>query len=166
VSETGRPRARVGRASASDAAALARLAAASLPEPWSEAGFAEEIQVPDARVWLVRDPAGAPIAYLVAHRVLDEIQILSLAVAAGQRRRGLGRALVEHALAEELALATAHLEVRSNDAGAQAFYASLRFRPVGRRIGFYPGGIDAISMSRDLQADPPGCSYACELVNP
>jgi ribosomal protein S18 acetylase RimI-like enzyme len=41
--------------------------------------------------------------------------------------------------------------VRSNDAGAQAFYASLRFRPVGRRTRFYPGGIDAIAMVRDLR---------------
>lgn len=166
MSEQGRGSARVEQARATDAAALARLAAASLPEPWSEAGFAEEIEAPGARVWIVRDPAGAPIAYLVAHRVLDEIQVLSLAVASGQRRRGLGRSLVEHALGEEAALAAAHLEVRSNDAGAQAFYASLRFRPVGRRIGFYPGGIDAISMRRDVLAHPPGCSYAAELVNP
>lgn len=166
MSERGRPCAGVERARATDAAALARLAAASLPEPWSEAGFAEEIEAPDARVWIVRDPAGAPIAYLVAHRVLDEIQVLSLAVGAAQRRRGLGRSLVEHALGEEVGLAAAHLEVRSNDAGAQAFYASLRFRPVGRRIGFYPGGIDAISMSRDVLAHPPGCPHVAELVNP
>jgi len=166
VSEASRPRARIEPARAADAAALAGLATASLPEPWSEAGFAEEIEAPEARVWIVRDPAGAPIAYLVAHRVLDEIQVLSLAVAEAHRRRGLGRSLVEHALAEEATLAAAHLEVRSNDAGAQAFYASVRFRPVGRRTAFYPGGIDAISMSRDLRADPPGCSHACELVNP
>lgn len=142
---------RVERARAADAAALARLAAASLPEPWSEAGFAEELAATDARVWVVRDAGGAPIAYLAARRVLDEVQVLSLAVAPEHRRRGLGRALVEQALAAEAALAAAHLEVRSNDAGAQAFYASLRFRPVGRRAGFYPGGIDAVAMSRDLR---------------
>jgi ribosomal-protein-alanine N-acetyltransferase len=143
-------RPRIERARVADAAALARLAAESLPEPWSEHGFAEELEAPGARVWLVRDPAGEPIAYLVAHRVLDEIQLVSLAVAATHRRRGLGRALVERALADA-ALASAHLEVRSNDAGAQAFYARLRFRPVGRRAGFYAGGIDAIAMSRDLR---------------
>ena len=166
MSEPARPCARAERALATDAAALARLAAASLPEPWSEAGFAEEVRAPEARVWLVRDPAGAPVAYLAAHRVLDELQLLSLAVAAVHRRRGLGRGLVEHALAAEAPLASAHLEVRANDAGAQAFYASLGFRSVGRRIGFYPGGIDAITMSRDLRTHPPGCSHAGELVNP
>jgi ribosomal protein S18 acetylase RimI-like enzyme len=160
------PAAPIERARAEDAAALARLAAASLPEPWSEAGFAEEIAAEDARVWVVRGPAGEPIAFLAARRALDEIQVLSLAVAEPERRRGLGRALVERALAEEEALAAAHLEVRSDDAGAQAFYRSLRFRPTGRRISFYRGGIDAISMSRDLHRHPPGCPYDVELVNP
>jgi len=151
VSEASPPRAPVERARAADATRLAQLAAASLPEPWSAHGFAEEIQSSAARVWIVRDPAGEPIAYLAAQRVLDELQVVSLAVAAPHRRRGLGRTLVEHALSEETGLAVAHLEVRCNDAGAQAFYASLCFRPVGRRIAFYPGGIDAISMSRDVR---------------
>jgi ribosomal protein S18 acetylase RimI-like enzyme len=142
----------VERATPSDAAALAGLAASALAEPWSEAGFAEEIAAPASRVWIVRGPAGAPVAYLAAHRVLDELQVLSLAVAAAHRRRGLGRALVEHALAAEGAVAAAHLEVRSNDAGAQAFYQRLRFEPVGRRPGFYPGGIDAISMTRAVKS--------------
>jgi ribosomal protein S18 acetylase RimI-like enzyme len=166
VSEGGLAPGPIERARATDARALSRLAAACLPEPWSEAGFAEEIAAEGARVWLVRGPAGEPIAYLAARRVLDEIQVLSLAVAAHERRRGLGRALVEHALAEEGALAAAHLEVRGDDAGAQAFYRSLQFRPTGRRIGFYRGGIDAISMSRDLLRYPPGCPNRGELVNP
>ena len=151
MSEGRRAPIRVELATPADAAALARLASAALPEPWSEAGFAEELAAPEARVWLVRGPAGAPVAYLVAHRVLDEMQVLSLAVDAAQRRLGLGRALVEHALADDPTLLSAHLEVRSNDAGAQAFYARLSFRPVGRRTAFYPGGIDAISMSRALR---------------
>jgi [ribosomal protein S18]-alanine N-acetyltransferase len=142
----------VERARSSDAAALARLAASALPDPWSEAGFAEEIAGPSSRVWIVRGPAGAPLAYLVVHRVLDELQVLSLAVAAPHRRQGLGRALIEHALAVDGAVAAAHLEVRSNDAGAQAFYQRLCFEAVGRRPGFYPGGIDAISMTRAVKS--------------
>ena len=141
---------RLAAATAQDAAALAQLAAAALPEPWSEEGFAQEIEAPLARVWIARGPAGAPVGYLVAHVLGEEIQVLSLAVAAGFRRQGIGRSLVEHALAEERGARIAHLEVRSNDAGAQAFYARLRFQPVGRRRGFYPGGVDALSLVRRL----------------
>ena len=61
--------------------------------------------------------------------------------------------LVEHALADGSGARVAHLEVRSNDAGARAFYARLGFEPVGRRQGFYARGIDAISMSRVLRAE-------------
>ena len=142
--------AKVEAATAEDAAALARLAASALPEPWSEGGFAEEIAAPLARVWVVRGPGGAPVGYVALHAVQDEIQVLSLAVAAPYRRLGIGRSLVEHALAREPGAGIAHLEVRSNDAGAQAFYARLRFRPVGRRAGFYPGGVDAIALARVL----------------
>jgi ribosomal-protein-alanine N-acetyltransferase len=74
----------------------------------------------------------------------------SVNVAAGFRRQGIGRRLVEHALEQERGAVSAHLEVRSNDAGAQAFYARLRFRAVGRRPGFYPGGVDALTLARVL----------------
>jgi ribosomal-protein-alanine N-acetyltransferase len=142
--------ARIEAATARDAPALARLAAAALPEAWSERGFAEEIEAAAARVWVARGPGGAPIGYLVAHAVQGEVQVLSLAVTADHRRRGIGRCLVEHALEQEHGALIAHLEVRSNDAGAQAFYARLGFQPVGRRPGFYPGGVDAVSLTRVL----------------
>ena len=144
----GPPAPRVEAATARDAAALARLAAEALPEAWSERGFAQEIEAPVARVWVARGRGGGLIGYLVAHVVGDEFQLLSLAVAVRYRRLGFGRLLLEHALAQEPAAAVAHLEVRSNDAGAQAFYARLGFRAVGRRAGFYPGAVDAISMQR------------------
>jgi ribosomal-protein-alanine N-acetyltransferase len=141
---------RVERARLADAASLARLAAAALPEPWSEAGFAEEIERPEARVWLARDAAGATQGYLVAHRVQDELEVLSLAVAAAGRGRGTGRALLERALASEPGVRAVQLEVRSNDAAAQAFYERLGFRPVGLRRGFYAGGVDALLLTRTL----------------
>jgi ribosomal protein S18 acetylase RimI-like enzyme len=147
---------RITRAAPADAAALAALAAESLPAPWSEAGFVAELAAPAARVWVARGPAGEPLGYLAAHRVLDELQVHSLAVAPVERRQGLGRALFEHAFAAEAGLRAAHLEVRCNDASAQAFYAALGFRPVGRRPGFYPGGLDALSMTRLLAACPRG----------
>jgi ribosomal protein S18 acetylase RimI-like enzyme len=148
------PPPRIEAASTRDAAALARLAAQALPDAWSEQGFAQEIGTPVARVWIARGPDGEPIGYLVAHVVGAEIQVLSLAVDARHRRRGIGRGLMEHALGQEPAASVVHLEVRSNDAGAQAFYAGLDFHPVGRRPGFYPGGVDAVSLTRVLR-DPP-----------
>jgi len=141
---------RIDGARAEDAPALARIAAAALVDPWSEQGFAEEIGTPQARVWVARGAAGEPLGYLVAHAVAGELQVLSLAVVGEHRRRGVGRRLLEHALAREPAAMAAHLEVRSDDAGARAFYERLRFRAVGLRPRFYPGGVDAITMTRPL----------------
>ena len=145
---------RITRAAPGDAAALATLAAAALPEPWSEAAFAEEIARPEARVWVGRGAAGEAVGYLAARRVLDELEVLSLAVAEGQRRAGAGRALVAHALASEPGLRVVQLEVRGNDAAAQAFYARVGFRAVGRRRGFYRDGVDALLLSLSAPAAP------------
>jgi ribosomal-protein-alanine N-acetyltransferase len=145
------PAPRIEAARPEDAGALARMAAEALPEPWSEAGFAAELATPVARVWVARGDAGEPLGYLAAHAVGDEIQVLSLAVATGWRRRGIGRRLLTHALDTEPGARLAHLEVRSDDPGARAFYERMGFRAVGRRPRFYAGGVDALTMARPLR---------------
>ena len=144
---------RIETAVTADSAELARLAAEALPEPWSERSFAEEIASPSARVWVARGAGPEAIGYLAAQVVGDELEVLSLAVAAGRRRQGVGCRLLEHALACEPGAMLARLEVRSDDPGAQAFYARLGFRPVARRPRFYRGGVDALSMSRSLRPE-------------
>ncbi|MGH7287248.1 MAG: GNAT family N-acetyltransferase [Myxococcota bacterium] len=139
---------RIERAAAGDAAALAALAASSLTEAWSERGFAAELARPGARIWAARDPDGRLVGYLAAERVQGELLVHSLAVERDQRRRGTGRALLEQALAREPGVRVVHLEVRSNNAGAQAFYARVGFRAVGRRRGFYADGADAVLLTR------------------
>ena len=132
--------------------ALAETAAKTLPEPWSEAGFRAQLSRPEARVWLARE-GGETVGFVVVHRVLTEVQVLSLAVAAPFRRRGTGRALLERVLEGEPGVREIHLEVRSNDAVAQAFYRCLGFEVIGRRPRFYPGGVDAVLMMRELPAE-------------
>ncbi len=129
---------------------LARLAAASLDEPWGESAFRDELRVAGGRLWVARTPEGAPAGYLVARRVADELHVLSLAVEPALRRRGVARALVAHALAAEAGCRVAHLEVRSGNEGAQAFYRALGFVAVGRRPRYYRRREDAILMTRTL----------------
>lgn len=139
---------RIERAAAGDAAALAALAASSLTDAWSERGFAAELARPGTRIWAARNPAGRLLGYLAAERVQGELLVHSLAVERDQRRRGTGRALLERAVASEPGVRVVHLEVRSNNAGAQAFYDRVGFRAVGRRRGFYADGSDAVLLTR------------------
>jgi len=122
-----------------------------LPESsWNAASLGRELGRQDSRIWLA---SGAPdrgvVGFLVARRVLDELHVFDLAVAASHRRLGLGRALVREALAwaRELGLRAALLELRASNRAALALYRSCGFMEVGRRPRYYPAGEDALLMT-------------------
>lgn len=140
---------KLARARSEDAAGLA----ATLPEPWTEVGFQAQLARPEARAWLARE-GPQTVGFGVAHRVLEELQVVSLAVAAPFRRLGTGRALLEKVLEAEPGVREVHLEARSNDAAAQAFYRRVGFGEVGRLRRFYPGGVDAVLMRRAVPPEP------------
>ncbi|HBL32022.1 MAG TPA: ribosomal-protein-alanine N-acetyltransferase, partial [Acidobacteria bacterium] len=70
----------------------------------------------------------------------------------GERRRGIARALVEAGLAaaSRAGAAVCHLEVRTTNAGAIAFYETLGFTAVGSRKGYYRDGTDALVLAKEL----------------
>ena len=84
-------------------------------------------------------PTEAVAGYVVARCVMDQAEILNLAVHPNHTRRRLGTALVQEVLTElgRAGARTVFLEVRASNAGAQAFYAGLGFKPTGRRRGYY-----------------------------
>jgi ribosomal-protein-alanine N-acetyltransferase len=106
-------------------------------DPWSARDF-RDCLVSDT-VFLVADVAGAVAGYVVAHDAADEGEILNLAVAPAQLRRGVGRALVEEALAvlAGRGVSEVFLEVREGNGAARALYGALGFREVGRRARYY-----------------------------
>ncbi|NHF73968.1 ribosomal protein S18-alanine N-acetyltransferase [Paracoccus xiamenensis] len=127
---------------------LARIHAASftLPRPWSAAEFAS----------LLRDPANFLLTqgagFILGRTVLDEAELLTLAVSPHSRRRGLGSRLLQ--AFEDAAVArmasTAFLEVASDNSAARALYASANWQNAGRRRNYYAAGIDAVVMRKDL----------------
>lgn len=87
----------------------------------------------------------ALVGYIAWQVVLDEADLLGLAVAAPWRRRGLGRRL----LLETMPPARLTLEVREDNGPARALYESLGFQRVGRRRHYYGPGVDALLLQRD-----------------
>lgn len=140
-----------------DAAALAALHASSFGAPWSEAALRALLNEPGALALR----AGAD-GFVLVRRVLDEAEMLTLAVRPAARRRGLASALVQAAV---VALAQAdaavlHLEVAADNAAALALYARAGFTPEGRRRGYYARGagatpVDAVIMTRRLNTPAP-----------
>ena len=82
---------------------------------------------------------GRATGLILGREVLDEGEILNLAVAKGNRKQGEGAALSRQMMKSFAARGVQHifLEVRESNLGAIAFYESLGFRRVGRRQGYY-----------------------------
>ena len=85
--------------------------------------------------------------------VLDELQITVLAVDPEQRRRGLGRAVLQKLLvdASNAGVRQAILDVAEDNLAANSLYSSCGFRTIGRRASYYRDGKDALIQSLDLQ---------------
>lgn len=145
------PRA-VRLAQKADLPALAAIEAAARPGGnWAPAQVAEELCRPRATV-LVDERDGGVAGWIVSWTVVDEIQILQIAVAPAARRRGVATALLRAALGPVHAAdaSVALLEVRASNAAAIGLYEKEGFVAVGRRRQFYSDGEDAVLMNRQL----------------
>jgi ribosomal-protein-alanine N-acetyltransferase len=133
---------------------LASLHAQAFSAPWSANEFADLLTQPG--VMATVEPDG----FILIRVVLDEAEILTLAVAPAARRHGLGRRLVETAAvtAVQAGATRLFLEVAEDNAAARALYDRAGFRQIGRRKAYYAADdgarTDAVVMSRDLCADP------------
>jgi ribosomal-protein-alanine N-acetyltransferase len=112
---------------------------------------------PGARdLGLVAAEASRVLAFILVSCVLDEAEILNLVVAAGARRRGIGRQLLGAALATlgDRGVRRCHLEVRNSNEAAIGLYRSAGFTENGRRKGYYRSpdgaGEDALMMLKSL----------------
>ncbi len=124
----------------------------ALADPFTRDSLAAELRNPLSRqhgLFRGRRLIGAFLAWLV----VDELQIMQVAVAQAERRRGHGRMLVDHAVgrARAAGAVTATLEVRSSNGPARRLYESMGFHSDGRRRRYYPDGEDAVLMRRDLR---------------
>lgn len=136
--------------------AALHAAAFTVPRPWSAAEIAALCADPSVFL-LCRGAAGdAPVGFLMGRVVLDEAELLTIAVHPAAQGRGIGGALVAGFLAQAAAQGArrAFLEVAEDNAAARAIYARAGFVPAGRRKGYFraPDGrrIDAVVMARDL----------------
>lgn len=127
---------------ATDAALVAALHAACVAESWSATAVATLLEGPG--VWgllLYAAPAEEPepIGFCLARSAADEAEILMLCVLPGQRRRGLGRRLLQAAMLRAHAQGAARLflEVAEDNTAGRALYDAAGFATVGRRPGYY-----------------------------
>jgi [ribosomal protein S18]-alanine N-acetyltransferase len=143
----------LSEASARDASALAVLHAASFHRGWSDGEF-EQLLL-DRNVIAHRATVGHNlVGFIVSRIVVEEAEILSVAVAWSRRGKGLARRLLDLHLRRLAGLGTrtVFLEVDEGNEPARRLYRRAGFHQVGRREGYYPTGKGsaALVLRRDL----------------
>ncbi len=145
----------VEQASLRDTARLAQMHAASFHRGWGEGEF--EVMLRDRNTLVHRLRLGRKvIGFAVSRMAADEAEILSIAVDAAYRGRGLSNNLLLTHLGHLAGrgIRTIFLEVEENNAPARRLYEKTGFAVVGRRERYYkqPDGeqLNALLKLRDL----------------
>lgn len=138
-----------------DGPVLAGIHAEAFHAPWDAAAF--ESLLAQTGVFAIRAPDG----FILCRVVIDEAEILTLAVLPTARRSGLGARLT-HAAAEFAAQAGAErlfLEVAEDNVAARALYDRTGFIQTGRRKKYYENvdgsRSDALLLTRELSQPLP-----------
>jgi [ribosomal protein S18]-alanine N-acetyltransferase len=131
----------------SDLPQVLEIEQASFPLPWKAEFFLKELHNPNGWSW-VAEKEGTIVGYLCGWFVVDEGEILRVAVHPSYRRCGFGKILLEEAMviAGQRGVSTLHLEVRVSNRAAITLYQLRGFHEVGRRRRYYENGEDALLM--------------------
>ena len=106
-------------------------------EPWSEESMKLLLREEYPSFAICEE--GELVAYVGTSRSLDELQILTVAVAERARRRGLARKLMSALddFSEKNGIFSISLEVRESNVAAIALYESCGYKTAGVRKNFY-----------------------------
>ena len=122
----------------SHVAQVAELEKICFSDPWSEKSVASELSNP-LSCWLVAEEDGMVAGYVGSQTVIDESDMMNVAVHPDHRRKGIAEKLVVE-LVEALKKRESHcltLEVRASNEPAKALYEKLGFIQVGLRKNYY-----------------------------
>ena len=107
-------------------------------DPWSEKSVASELDNP-LSLWLVALDGDRVAGYVGSQTVLDETDMMNIAVHPDFRRQGVAEELVE-ALVQKLREIKSRcltLEVRASNLPARNLYDKLGFVQIGKRPNYY-----------------------------
>lgn len=123
---------------AAHVAQVAELETLCFRDPWSERSIASELENKLA-LWLVALDGDTVAGYIGSQTVIDETDMMNVAVHPSYRRKGIAGELV-NALVDALKTRQSHsltLEVRASNDPAIGLYQKLGFAQVGRRPNYY-----------------------------
>lgn len=125
----------------SDIEAALDIERRSNTHPWSETNFCDALRA--GYLCLVARDESHIVGLAVTHLLVDDAELLLIAVNPDNRRSGCASALLSDVSARLRGLAknALHIEVRISNVGAIAFYVARGFQRVGLRKNYYPSGV-------------------------
>lgn len=140
--ERRKPAIHILPAGTEDAADLAAIHGASFARAWSDGEFEAMLLSRGVNALIARNRNGsklAPLGFALVRRAGEEAEIITIATMPKSRRRGVGRALMSHAIRElrQEGVARLLLEVDGGNPAAIGLYHSLGFRQIAVRHGYY-----------------------------
>ena len=122
----------------SHVAQVAALEKLCFSDPWSENSIASELENP-LSLWLIAEEDGAVCGYVGSQTVLDETDMMNIAVHPDCRRKGIAAALITELVSRLKARGSRvlRLEVRESNFSAIALYEALGFTQLGLRKNYY-----------------------------
>ena len=130
-------------------------------EAWTRRQVEDSLMLPTTYV-LLADRTGTfdgepqdAVGFVMARHVIDEVELLLIAVHPEMRGQGYGRALLREffASARERSASRVFLEMRANNP-AEALYRSQGFEQIGLRKAYYRTvtghPLDAMTFARDV----------------
>jgi ribosomal-protein-alanine N-acetyltransferase len=108
-------------------------------DPWGSREFTSALEAPQTIFLVAEDDEGVVAGYAIALAVMDEAEILNLAVRPELRGRGIGGELLDAAVAEVKSRGAEqiYLEVRESNDAARKLYAARGFGEITRRTKYY-----------------------------
>ena len=131
------------------------IEAASSQTPWSRNSFAEEIQNPLAHCFVMKGGNGSGqrvIGFICFRNVIEESELLDIAVHPDYRRRGIGKKLMQFYIdfSRRRGIHTLYLEVNASNQSAIQLYQGFTYEVSGVRKKFYQGKSDALLMKKRI----------------
>lgn len=119
-------------------AQVAALEKLCFSDPWSENSVASELENP-LSLWLIAEEDGAVCGYVGSQTVLDETDMMNIAVHPDCRRKGIAAALITELVSRLKAQGSRilRLEVRESNFSAIALYKAMGFTQLGLRKNYY-----------------------------
>jgi ribosomal-protein-alanine N-acetyltransferase len=128
-------------------------------EAWTRRQVGDALLLPGTHYTLAQRDGGEPgegepaVGFALSRSVLDEEELLLLAVDPGHRGRGIGTALLQRFIESAQARGSVRLFLEMRDGNpAEALYRRAGFEPIGRRRNYYRSGakgpLDAITYAR------------------